>query len=285
MDDQKPKPPDPTALRVALWRALHVEVDAAPLILEDTIGLRLASPDASWRERPDMHPQGTRGYRAGIVARARLIEDFVAAQAQRGVDQYVILGAGLDTFVQRQPALAAKLRVFEIDQPDTQAWKRRRLSELGLGIPACLHLVPVDFEAGESWLAKLKSQGFDAQRPAVLASTGVSMYLSREANLASLREIAALAPGSTLAMTFLLPLDLVDPAERAQHERVYERAKAAGTPFVSFFSPGEMLALATEAGFQKVEHISRAEIIRRYFTGRGDGLQPASGEEFLIATT
>src|ERR1700741_4124410 len=90
--------PDTTAVRVALWRAMHVQVDAPPHVLDDEVGLRLAGPDKSWRERPDMDAQGTRGYRASIVGRARFIEDLVVEQADRGVDQYVILGAGLDTF-------------------------------------------------------------------------------------------------------------------------------------------------------------------------------------------
>lgn len=276
--------PDSTAVRVALWRAMHVQVDPLPHVLEDEIGLRLVAPDESWRQRPDMHPQGTSGYRAGIVARARFIEDLVQEQLSQGVRQYVILGAGLDTFAQRKPEIAVRLRVFEVDKPDTQVWKRQRLMELGFGVPDYLRLVPVDFEAGESWLEKLVASGFDTRQPAVVASTGVSMYLTKDANMASLRQIALLAPGSTLAMTFILPLDLIDPEERAQHQMVYERARAAGTPFVSFFSPPEMLALAREAGFQKVEHVSRADVIQRYFIGRADGLKPSSGEEFLVAS-
>src|SRR5689334_3292127 len=93
--------PDSTAVRVALWRALHVEVDAPPHVLKDTIGLQLAAPDEGWRQRPDMHPQGTSMFRASIVARARFIEDLVVDQMASGVDQYVLLGAGLDTFAQR----------------------------------------------------------------------------------------------------------------------------------------------------------------------------------------
>jgi methyltransferase (TIGR00027 family) len=277
--------PDHTAVRVALWRAMHVQVDAKPHVLTDEIGLKLVAPDESWRQRPDMHPEGTRGYRASIVGRARLIEDLVQEQVQKGVSQYVILGAGLDTFAQRRPDIASKLRVFEIDKAETQEWKRQRLMELGLGVPNNLQFVPVDFEAGESWQEKLAVNGFNASKSAVIASTGVSMYLTQEANRATLRQVSAFAPGSTLAMTFLLPLDLIDPAERAQHEMVYERARAAGTPFVSFFRPAEILELAREAGFKEVRHISRQDIIQRYFTGRADGLQPSSGEEFLIATT
>src|SRR3954462_9371227 len=163
--------PDHTAVRVALWRAMHAQVDASPHVLVDEIGLQLVAPDESWRQRPDMHPQGTRGYRASIVGRARLIEDLVEEQARKGVSQYVILGAGLDTFAQRRPDMASKLRVFEIDRPETQEGKRRRLTELGLGIPNNLRLVPVDFEAGDSWREKLALNDFNASQPAVVAST------------------------------------------------------------------------------------------------------------------
>lgn len=275
--------PDSTAVRVALWRALHVQIDPPPHVLEDEIGLRLIAPPPTWRDRPDMHPTGTRAYRLSIVARARFIEDLVREGAATGLEQFVILGAGLDTFAQRNPS--STLQIFEIDQNATQRWKQRRLEETGLGIPANLHFVPVDFEAGESWREKLLRNGFAAEKPAVIASTGVSMYLTKEANKAALREIASFAPGSTLAMTFLLPLDLIPPEERAGHEMVYERARAAGTPFVSFFRPDEILALAREAGFREVKHVSRAEMIQRYFAGRADGLVPGSGEEFLVART
>src|ERR1700751_4512404 len=119
--------PDSTAVRVALWRALHVEVDAPPHVLEDTIGLKLAAPEEGWRQRGDMHPEGTKLFRASIVARARFIEDLVVEQAGRGVGQYVLLGAGLDSFAQRRPEVASGLKVFEVDRPGAQAWKRQRL--------------------------------------------------------------------------------------------------------------------------------------------------------------
>src|SRR6267154_6486782 len=134
MPDKLTAAPESTAVRVALWRAMHVQVDQPPHVLEDEIGLRLAAPDDSWRARPDMDPSGTSGFRAAIVARARFIEDLVAEQADRGVDQYVILGAGLDTFAQRRPDIASQLRIFEVDQPGTQAWTRQRLVELGFGV-------------------------------------------------------------------------------------------------------------------------------------------------------
>jgi methyltransferase (TIGR00027 family) len=275
---------DSTAVRTALWRALHVQVDPPPHVLEDELGLRLAAPGDGWRQRPDMDPVATNSFRAGIVARARFVEDLVAERAEDGVDQYVILGAGLDTFAQRRPEIAARLRVYEVDQPATQAWKRQRLIELGFGVPEWLRLVPVDFEAGTSWWDRLAAAGFDASRPAVVASTGVSLYLSKDAIAATLRQVAALAAGSTLAMTFILPADLAEPEERQRHQAVEKSARASGTPFLSFFSPPEMLALARDAGFGKAEHVSSADLTRRYFTGRTDGLRPGSGESFLVAT-
>lgn len=285
MDDNRTAAPDSTAVRVALWRAMHLQVDPPPHVLEDEIGLKLVAPDDGWRRRPDMDARATSGYRAAIVGRARFIEDLVTEQAAHGVTQYVILGAGLDTFAQRRPEIAQRLRIFEVDQSGPQAWKRQRLIELGFGIPEWLRLVSVDFEAGQSWWEKLAAAGFDADQLAVVASTGVSMYLTREANVATLRQIAALAPGSTLSMTFLLPLELVDPAERPQHEAVYKCARAAGTPFLSFFSPPEMLALAREAGFSQTQCVSTADLTQRYFAGRTDGLRPSTGEAFLVATT
>jgi methyltransferase (TIGR00027 family) len=141
---------DDTAVRVALWRALHVQVDPPPHVIDDEIGLQLAAPDAGWQERPDMSPF-TRPFRASIVARARFIEDLVEEQAARGIAQYIILGAGLDSFAQRRPELAARLLVFEVDQPGPQEWKRQRLHDLGFGIPPFLRFVPVNFEAGDAW--------------------------------------------------------------------------------------------------------------------------------------
>lgn len=283
---QRTVAPDSTAERVALWRAMHVQIDPPPHVLEDEIGLRLVAPDEGWRLRGDMDPEFTRPFRASIVARARFIEDLVVEGAAHGVTQYVILGAGLDTFAQRRPEVASRLRVFEVDRPGPQSWKRERLFEIGLGIPDWLRFVPVDFEAGESWRDELVSAGFDGSNPAIVVSTGVSMYLTKEANSAMLRHVAALAPGSTLAMTFLLPLELADPEVRPALEMAEKGAQASGTPFISFFTPPEILALAREAGFTEARHVSAADLTRRYFAGRTDGLRPPkNAEELLVAST
>jgi methyltransferase (TIGR00027 family) len=284
MPDNSNATPDSTAVRVALWRALHVEVDPPPHVLEDEIGLKLVAPDDGWRHRPDMDPHFTSRFRASIVARARFIEDMVVERAGRGVGQYVILGAGLDSFAQRRPEIASSLKVFEVDQPGPQAWKRQRLIELGFGIPEWLRLVPVDFEAGDAWWQRLAAAGFESGQPAIVASTGVSMYLTKDAIAATLRQIAALAPGSMLAMTFLLPLELADPEVRPGLQLAEKGARASGTPFISFFTPTEMLALARGAGFREVQHVSAATLAQRYFAGRTDGLRPPNNsEELLVA--
>ena len=284
MADDQTGAAESSAVRVALWRAIHVQVDAPPHVLDDEIGLQLAAPEDDWRSRPDMDPAGTSWFRAAIVARARFIEDLVAERSGQGVAQYVILGAGLDSFAQRKPEVASRLLVFEVDQPGPQAWKRRRLIELGFGVPDWLRLVPVDFEAGESLWEQLAGAGFDPHQPAVVVSTGVSMYLTKEANLATLRQLASLAPGSTLAMTFLLPGGLLDDADRAGLEAAARGAQAAGTPFLSFYRPDEMLALAHDVGFSDAQHVAGPFLAERYFTNRTDGLAPSSGEDLLVAT-
>jgi methyltransferase (TIGR00027 family) len=282
--DKKSAEPDNTAVRTALWRALHLQVDAAPHIIEDDTGLRLVDPDPGWQKRPDMDPEFTKRLRASMVARARFIEDMVTGESRRGVRQYVILGAGLDTFAQRRPEIASGFQVFEIDQPATQAWKRRRLVDLGFGVPEWLHFVSVDFESS-CWWKELIKAGFDASRPAIVACTGVTLYLTKEATEATLRQLAGLPAGSTLAMTFYLPMELLDEKDRPLQEIAEKGARAAGTPFLSFFAPEEMIALAHEAGFKQLGIVSTSDLAKRYFSGRTDAFTPATGEEFLVATT
>ncbi|WP_307783324.1 class I SAM-dependent methyltransferase [Streptomyces sp. MBT53] len=275
--------PDHTAVRVALWRALHVRADAPPYVIEDEVGLRLVGPGDDWRERPDMDVEATRRIRASIVARARFVEDVVAEEVAKGVDQYVVLGAGLDTFAQRRPELGAKIRVFEVERPGTQAWKRRRLAELGYDVPDWLRFVPVDFEG--DWWGQLAAAGLDFGRPAVVAATGVIMYLTPDAITDMFRLVAGLAPGSTLVTTFLRPVEDVEPEQRAQLEVAVAGARAAGTPFLSFFTPEQVLALGRECGFREVRYVSAGDLAERYFGGRTDGVGPSRGEEVMVAGT
>jgi len=273
--------PDSTAARTALWRALHLQVDAQPHILKDEIGLKLLDPPAGWQERPDM--KFTKRLRASIVARARFIEDLIIEQSKQGLKQYVILGAGLDSFAQRRPAIASQLQIFEIDQPDTLIWKQERLVTLGLNIPDYLHFVPVNFEVS-SWWEKLLEAGFDPHKPAVVVCTGVTLYLTKEAITATLKQLSTLATQSKLAITFYLPIHLLDQEDQPMQEMAEKGARSSGTPFISFFTPDEIKTLAHEAGFRHAQILSTKDMEQRYFAGRTDHLLPASGEVFLLAT-
>ncbi len=269
--------PEDTAARTALWRALHAELDPSP-VLVDTIGLQLLAPAPDWRARDDMDPAFTRGMRAWVVTRSRIVEDLVR---DNGTGQYVLLGAGLDTFAQRHPDAAAT--VFEVDEPGPQQWKRERLAELGM-LTDRQRFVPVDFETDGDWLARLRALGFDGGRPAVVSSLGVSMYLTREATAATLATVAGLAPGTVFAMTFQPPTEELSGADRRAREISMAGAARGGTPFVSFYTAGAAVDLAREAGFTQARVISTEDATERYFAGRPDRLAPAHGEEMLIAT-
>ncbi len=274
--------PDNTAVRTALWRALHVQMDAEPHIIEDIIGLKLAAPPDDWQQRPDM--KYTKRLRASVVARARFIDDLIIEQSIQGTDQYVILGAGLDTFAQRRPDIASKIQIYEIDQTETLAWKQLRLNELGFGVPHHLHFVHVDFESSV-WLEPLLKAGFDTGKPAIVACTGVTLYLTKDAITSTLNQIASFAPGSKLAMTFYLPLELLDEEDRPMQEIAEKGAREAGTAMVSFYTPSEILALANAAEFKKAKTISTKDMEQYYFKDRSDDLLPATGEVFLLAET
>ena len=284
MDPNRNSEPNNTAVRTALWRALHVQTDAQPHIMEDEVGFQLVAPADDWRQRPDMDIHFTRRVRASMVARARFIEDLMIEQADKGISQYVILGAGLDTFAQRRPDIASKLTVFEIDEPHTHHWKKQRLIELGYNLPEWLRFVTVNFE-NSSWWEALLSAGFNVNKPAVVACTGLSMYLTLEANRTTLEQMATLAAGSILAMTYLLPIELIDEEDIVLQQISEKGARASGNPFISYFTPDEMLNLARQSGFKTPENITAADLYKRYFGERSDKLSPASGEVFLIAKT
>jgi methyltransferase (TIGR00027 family) len=200
------------------------------------------------------------------------------------VTQLVILGAGLDTFAQRRSDLASPLRIFEVDEPGTQRWKQARLRALGLPIPEGLRFVPLDFESGVSWVEAITAAGFEPARPSVIVSTGVTQYITVDAITATLRQAAALAPGTTVVATFILPRALVDPGDRELRAATEERAAARGFPWISFYAPGDMLSLASAAGFDEVRQVTPGELNARYFVGRRDGLRSPSGEHLVVAT-
>ncbi len=287
-----PAGPDLTAVGAAFGRAAHVLLDPAPHVFTDTLSLKLADEPALRAANllaPDgglaLDPREPRAqWRGTFAARARFVEELVAERLELGVTQYVILGAGLDTFAQRRPELASRLRVFEIDGPVTQAWKRERLRALALAVPEGLRFVPVDFESGDSWVREIARHGFDLTRPAVIASTGVAQCISREACAKTLREAAELAAGTTFVSTFMLPIERIDPRERELRALTEQRAAARGFPWISFYSAEEFVSLARGAGFDDLRHVSSAELNQRYFAGRSDGLRAADGEHLITAT-
>ena len=276
--------PDSTAIRVALWRVIHLQSDASPHIFTDEIALKLANPDSGWQKRPDMDLKGTSGFRASIVARARFVEDLLLKMIPQGLQQYAILGAGLDTFPQRYSDRKFKLQVFEIDQPEPQLWKQNRLKEIGFDQPAWVHFVPVNFEI-DSWWKKLLESGFDPKRKSIISSLGVSMYISKEATMETLRNIASLTPGSIFVMTFLVPIELIEPEDQLGLTFSMKGAAASGTPFISFFTPDEIKMIAQSAGFKNIKVISTNNLREMYFKGRKDDLRLSSGEEILVVTT
>ncbi|MFT3902095.1 MAG: class I SAM-dependent methyltransferase [Niabella sp.] len=276
------KQPDNTALRTALWRALHVLKDAKPHLIEDTIGLKLINPETNWQERPDM--KYTDRLRASIMARARFVEDMAISQIDKGVKQYVILGSGLDSFAQRHADLSGKIDIYEIDQLETIAWKTEKLTECGFNISPNLHFVPVDFEVS-SWWDNLLSKGFDTGQRTFVSCTGVTLYLTKEAILETLKKMTLLVSGSSIAIAFYLPTELLDEEDKPMQEIANKGAQESGTPFVSFFSVDEVLRMAEETGLKQGRIISTQDMIKKYFNNRTDNLLPASGEFFLIAQT
>ena len=275
--------PDDTAVIVALWRAAHVLVDAHPHVIEDDVGLRLADPDADWLSQPVMG-EPFRPWRASIAGRARFVEDLAAEGLREGVRQLVILGAGLDSLALRRADLMARLRVFEVDDPATQRWKRRRITAVGLHPPPGLVFVPVDFESGQPWTEAIAAAGFDPAAPAIIASTGVTQYLNREATAATMRLAAGLSAGSRYVSTFILAGDILGPEERGLVSRIAARAADLGHPWVSFFTPEEFVALARDAGFGDVRYVSPGELTELYFAGRADLLRPSGASGLIVAS-
>ena len=276
--------PDLTAIGAAFGRAAHVILDKPPFVFEDTLSIKLAE-DEVLRTANLLGPDGNLilmrddskvWRRSAFVARARLVEDLLIEHLENGVTQYVVLGAGLDTFAQRRRKIMPRLRLFEIDEPDTQQWKQRRLRELAIPTAPNHKFVPVDFESGQSWIAALATAGFSPREPSVIASTGVAQYITIDAMTETFRQAAGLAPGTAFISTFVPPTDLIDPAERHYRALTEQMAASRGHPWISFYTPREIISIASEAGFDDVHHIAADELNARYSNNRSDGLRAKS---------
>ena len=262
--------PSRTALRVAMRRAAHQIYDAKPLVFDDPVAVPiLGKTYAEELRRTPVRPDRpfSVALRAFLVARSRYAEDNLDRAVAHGVSQYVLLGAGLDTFAHRNPHPG--LRVFEVDHPATQAWKRELLEGNGIGAPQRLTYAPVDFEC-ESLPEQLQAAGFDAEAPAFFAWLGVVPYLTLPAFRATVSFIAARPQGSGVVLDYSQPRAVLPPLEQLAHDSLASRVQLAGEPFQLFFRPREIAAELS--GFGAIEDIGAAEINTRYFAGRGDSL-------------
>jgi methyltransferase (TIGR00027 family) len=272
-----------TAERVAVERAAHQIIDAPPRVLTDPFAVRVLSADqaAQLRAHPREHDAKpiTKPMRALVVVRSRIAEDEMARAAQEGVRQYVLLGAGLDTFAYRNPLPA--VRVFEVDDAATQRLKRDRLRAAGIEVPQTAALVPCNF-AREPFLTALQNAGFDPSQPAVFAWLGVAMYLDRSDAFRTLDAIAGLPPRTAVVFDYALPPDAVPWLARMFYRRVLRRLDAQGEPWQTFFEPAPLRDALVGLGFTEIEDLGPADIDARYLAGRTDGLE--SGSIGRIAT-
>lgn len=257
-----------TALGVAIRRAAHQLTDQPP-VQDDPISVRLVGEEFPAKMERALHPVG-RDARAYLAARSRYVEEQLAGFVARGGTQYVVLGAGLDTFAYRNPFPA--LRVFEVDLRASQKMKRRMLARAGIAKPETLTYAALDLERA-TLAEELVRAGFDAQRRAFFGWMGVTPYLTPEAFRATLRTIAALPEGSGVGYDYAVAPETLSAVGRVAFERLAERVAAAGEPFQLFFTPQTMEAELHRAGFEHMEQLDHEQLNERYFRDRADGLR------------
>ena len=261
--------PSRTALRVAIRRAAHQILDR-PLVFADPLALRIIGPEHSANLETNRDNAASRSLRAWMAVRSRYAEDQLAKAINEGVEQYVVLGAGLDTFAYRNPH--AGLRVFEVDHPATQQWKRKQLQAAGIEIPSEAMFVPVDFER-QNLRTELEQGGLQMDRPAFFSWLGVVPYLTDRAFEETLEFIASMPQPSGVVFDYGVARSALKWTERLVLDALAARVAAAGEPFQLFFEPEQLAARLKGIGFPYVEDLGSAEITRRYFSGRTDGLE------------
>jgi methyltransferase (TIGR00027 family) len=283
----EPRKASDTAALTAMLRAAHQLIDDQPRVVDDPIAVCLVEDATRERiaaQRAALLSPGLMIPRAAVLLRSRYAEDLLAQAADRGVGQFVILGAGLDTFAYRQPAFARRLQIYEIDHPATQAWKRARLAAAGIAVPDNLHWAPIDFEQ-QALAAGLQEVGFDMSRPTFFSWLGVTQYLTLPAIDAALKVVAALPSPSTIVLSFMLP-DADLPSEEAAAARaVAKDAATTGERWLTRIRPQELASRLTQLGFREVVHLSPQEANARYFAGRRDGLRAPLVAQLISATT
>jgi methyltransferase (TIGR00027 family) len=269
-----------TANRVAIRRAAHQLLDQ-PKVLDDPLALRIIGSEAAHdlRSNPKEHHAFSRAFRAFMAARSRFAEDELARAVAHGVRQYVILGAGLDTFAYRNPH--PSLRVFEVDHPSTQAWKREQLQTAHIPVPQSLTFVPIDFEQ-QTLESGLAQSGLDKNSPAFFSWLGVTPYLTREACLTTLSFIAKMPAGSGVVFDFAVDPALLNPGQRQALAALSKRVARYGEPFQLFFDPEKLQDELMSMGFHRTELLQGKELNARYFKDRTDGLLVRGGLGHLM---
>ncbi|MBI3371467.1 MAG: class I SAM-dependent methyltransferase [Betaproteobacteria bacterium] len=264
--------PSRTARGAALQRAAHQLLET-PLVFDDPLALRiLGAQDASWlgANLEQYRGASARAMRAFLVMRSRYAEDELARAVAGGVRQYVVLGAGLDTFACRNPH--PLLRVFEVDDPATQHWKRDLLKEQSIEVPSSATFAPVDFET-QTLAAGLKAAGFRADSPAFFSWLGVVIYLSQGAVAETLRYVAARPQGSQVVFDFAPPSDSLGKSERARRAAAAARVAKAGEPWINYYNPGQLVDELRATGFSTARSLAAGDMNERYFSARADGFR------------
>lgn len=280
-----PGVPSRTALGVARRRAAHQVFDD-PVVFRDPLAERMVADLQTLRSFKTLsrNSRSSRLLRAFIAARSRYAEDELAIFFARGVRQYVVLGAGLDTFAYRNP-YAPELRVFEVDHPDTQAWKIERLRAAGIRIPGSLSFVPVNFERQRFGPVLEDTPGFNGAARAFFSWLGVTPYLTRDALLMTLRAVGSMPENSAIVLDYAVPAETLDLQERIGLSTLAARVARIGEPFQLFLEPPEISAILHDAGFTRIEDLGQQEINARYFEGRTDGLRIGSTAGRILSAT
>jgi methyltransferase (TIGR00027 family) len=276
--------PSRTAYRVAVRRAAHQVVDQPPVFV-DPLALRILRREDADRIQTDRAwadgHRFDRALRAFLAVRSRFAEDELAAAVARGVPQFVLLGAGLDTFAYRNPF--ADLRVFEVDHPVTQRWKRERLAEGAIAVPPNVTFVSVDFES-QTVSRELEPAGFDATAPAFFSWLGVTTYLTRESIRSTLRfVVAATSEVGGIVFDYATDPAALPLVARLTFDAMSRRVNAAGEPWQTFLEPFDLANELRTFGFTEIRDLGPEAINATYFAGRSDGLRVGSLGHVILA--
>jgi methyltransferase (TIGR00027 family) len=275
--------PSRTAFAVAAYRAQHQVLEGARLFKDPLAVPILGLDPEALRPEPD-EPVSKRVMRFFVVARAAIAEaDLKRGVEERNVGQLVVLGAGLDTFAYRNP-FEGRLKVFEVDHPATQAWKRRRLEEAGIAIPDSLTYAPVDFER-ENLTERLAAAGLDPALRTFFTWLGVVPYLTGEAIASTLAQIAAHPGGAEVVFDYGEPREALDPVIRAHHDERVARVAAMGEPFLSFFTPEDLHGRLHALGFPEIDDLDMPALVTRLTGLPSDGARRPGGHVLFAATS